>query len=69
MNNLICVLSKFSLYYGLPDKISYGPNEFLFLMTFCFSHLVGQSEQFDTREKLPWGASQWPIGTFVPFFV
>ena len=27
MSNLLCVLSKFNLYYG---KISYSPNEFFF---------------------------------------
>ena len=26
-----------------------------FLRTFCFSHLVGQSEQFNAHEKLFWG--------------
>ena len=50
-------------------KISYSPNDFFFLRTFCFSHLVGQSEQFNAHEKLSWGASRRPIGTFMPFFV
>ena len=35
-------------------KISYIPDEFLFLED-CFSHLVGPSEHFVTHEKLSWG--------------
>ena len=49
--NLLCVLSKFNLYY----RLSYYPNEF-FLDDMFFSHLVGPSEQFGTQEKVTLGA-------------
>ena len=53
MINLLCVLSKFILYYGLPWKQQYfiKPKCVYFLRTFV-SNLLDLSEQFGTHEEL-----------------
>ena len=64
MSNLVCVLSKFSLYYGLPRK--YSPNDLFSLGRFLI--LLVKVNNLTPMRKCHGGASRRRTVTFVSFF-